>query len=746
MMGSQTIGHQSNGSYAARGPPTWPMSLFTSQDLTEEPRDVVSHSAFMRVEVGLEELRTKLNIESASRVTAIEGLHSVTGGMRGDIELLQKEVMAMAEAQEKNTKNLEKQMVHLQAVIQETVSKQVSGEERLMSLMKQRLDSIESKLGEDLRKESNVREADIYELRELVGGEQLARQGHQNSIQEILDEERKAREAHMNHLNTHADRLDGHADNHNALIDRVAELEELVKKEKDVREADIYELREIVGGEQLARQGHHANIQEILEEERKAREAHMNDHTNRHDDHANNHMALVERMDALERLLQAKAEQLLEMIGHETKSRELNLGKLDEHAKVTKEMQEVLDKLENKLHTEIAKEQGVREADIYELRELVGGEQLARQGHHANIQEILDQERRAREAHADRHDTHADNHSALVDRVGMLESLVQKEKDVREADIYELREMVGGEQLARQGHHTSVQEILEEERKAREQHMFHLNDFADRHDAHANNHNAVIERLTDLETTVQNQILGSQDQVLLTRVNDLERHLMNEAATRDNEVNELRNVIGGEQAAMQQQQAAVQGLEQQVVDAKASASHVAAHLNNEIKHLRELLDTHSHDFDTPDEPEETPAETPTVAGTQSYIITRTVTLPPQQVSPPTQYVLPPQPATVMPAVQKSMPVVAPAPVTYQMNAPMPAQPTTPTNMSLGSIQIPPMSMTNVVPQQPVAYPENTSPKVNTRKSNGHSHGHHKVTTSTAKYNGASPTRAGSLVS
>merc|ERR1719301_470420 len=72
---------------------------------------------------------------------------------------------------------------------------------------------------------------------------------------------------------------------------------------------------------------------------------------------------------------------------------------------------------------ELARETGTREADIFELRELVGGEKLARADHHSSVQELIASEKAAREAHA--------------------------------------QEMVANEKAARDAHHDNIQEHLQ---------------------------------------------------------------------------------------------------------------------------------------------------------------------------------------------------------------------------------------------------------------------------------------------
>lgn len=678
------------------------MSLFSSSDLKQD-QDEQSKNALMRMSGAIEMLRKKLAEETKTRDNEVKEIHQRDGMMRTDIEALHKEVEALKFAQEALNNTFDKQFAQLQAVIEEAVSKQVAGEERLMIVMKQRFDNIDqiSELERYVEAEKRLREADVAELREMIGGEKCAREGHHESLQAFMDQESKAREAHgldlKSHVSTqlglHGEQHTTHISNHatlsgqiddlrqaleeerrardadmahlreltgspQILIDQMEGLQQAISNEKNTREADVFELREIVGGEKMAREGHHASVQELLEAERKAREAHadeleahkdelkgrfgaldgrlgaLDDHAGRHNEHAANHASLVDQVAELERLVMS--------------------------------------------------EKSVREADVYELRELVGGEKLARQSHHASVQEIMEQERKEREAHkneiqerfcffgdrvdsmggndAGQHEQHASNHVALSDKVADLEKYVQAEKDVREADIYELRKLIGGEQAARQGHHSSIQEILEEERKERENHVGQLagqwgqmaaqmNDHADHHESHIHNHNALLERVDALEAAVQ-QSSGAQsghDPMLGGIVGELQRQLENEAQIRED---------------------SIRSLEQQVDDSKLHTEQVAVSFDQKLNDLRDMLDHHNHEFDTPEDDEEEAAPPYAITKKSAPVIYSAVSLPPPQPPspPPITYSAPPVTLPPQPTMQKTIsvgqaPLSAP-PMTY----------------------------------------------------------------------------------
>ncbi|CAE8621976.1 unnamed protein product [Polarella glacialis] len=60
-----------------------------------------------------------------------------------------------------------------------------------------RLDKLEERFQQEMKREQTVREADVRELRELIGRESMARDGHFEAMRGLLTEERLAREAHV---------------------------------------------------------------------------------------------------------------------------------------------------------------------------------------------------------------------------------------------------------------------------------------------------------------------------------------------------------------------------------------------------------------------------------------------------------------------------------------------------------------------------------------------------------------------
>merc|ERR1719230_1960234 len=85
-------------------------------------------------------------------------------------------------------------------------------------------------LGQDLKQEAGTRESDVFELRELLGGEKLAHAEHHSSVQELIASEKATREAHVKELMA----------NHGAIQEHVSK-------------------------EQALREEHHATINEQLE-------------------------------------------------------------------------------------------------------------------------------------------------------------------------------------------------------------------------------------------------------------------------------------------------------------------------------------------------------------------------------------------------------------------------------------------------------------------------------------------------
>ncbi|CAE8603040.1 unnamed protein product [Polarella glacialis] len=60
-----------------------------------------------------------------------------------------------------------------------------------------RLDKLEERFQQEMKREQTVREADVRELRELIGRESMARDGQFEAMRGLLTEERLAREAHV---------------------------------------------------------------------------------------------------------------------------------------------------------------------------------------------------------------------------------------------------------------------------------------------------------------------------------------------------------------------------------------------------------------------------------------------------------------------------------------------------------------------------------------------------------------------
>ena len=101
-----------------------------------------------------------------------------------------------------------------------------------------RLDALEKKLNVELTMEFSAREADVYELRELINGEAWARDADCISVQESIASERDAREAHQNSM------LEGHAALEQRLDVAVQALHDSVDKHSSALEAGHASLKD----------------------------------------------------------------------------------------------------------------------------------------------------------------------------------------------------------------------------------------------------------------------------------------------------------------------------------------------------------------------------------------------------------------------------------------------------------------------------------------------------------------------
>merc|ERR1719160_548095 len=115
-------------------------------------------------------------------------------------------------------------------------------------------------------------------------------------------------------------------------------------------------------------------------------------------------------------------------------------------------------------------------------------EKGARATHHASMEErvasleqLLNDSADLHEALKGSHDGLKEHHATIGEQLETLKGELTRERGTREADIFELREILGGEKLARAEHHSSVQELIANEKAAREKSAEEL---AASHEAH----------------------------------------------------------------------------------------------------------------------------------------------------------------------------------------------------------------------------------------------------------------------
>merc|ERR1719409_335065 len=121
-------------------------------------------------------------------------------------------------------------------------------------------------LKNELTKETSTREADIFELRERVGGEKLARAEHHSSVQELIAREKAAREAHAQELmaNERAAR-DAHHDNIQEHLQKWQESHHAHRASADERFINLEQLLSASTERHDAMKNHHASIGEEVE-------------------------------------------------------------------------------------------------------------------------------------------------------------------------------------------------------------------------------------------------------------------------------------------------------------------------------------------------------------------------------------------------------------------------------------------------------------------------------------------------
>lgn len=356
--------------------------------------------------------------------------------------------------------------------------------------VKERLDFMEERLDHEMQKEHAVREADIREIRELVGCEKLSLQDYLGSVKDLLARENEARELHLNSLT------------------------DFLNQRAATCEARVQELQERLSAEAAARERQCSTVQASCEQALCRRQE-----------------AIDERLDRLERSVGGVATERFERLQvsfdralqeHHTSVRDCIGGLerllhdfVDEHSRAQSAAREDFAQLEQQVDLRFAEERACREAEIFEIRELMRsgsfvGEpprmevppspsspmpvelqaQLSAEASARNsaalaaVSELLLAERRAVEARlealrksvlqdVDVKEARMRDASALAlqDFLQKVEVRLQKElqleQESRSSDVLELRRLIGDDKSSYTEVLGSVNDILVREQEAR---------------------------------------------------------------------------------------------------------------------------------------------------------------------------------------------------------------------------------------------------------------------------------------
>jgi len=226
---------------------------------------------------------------------------------------------------------------------------------------------------------------------------------------------------------------------------------------------------------------------------------------------------------------------------------------LEEHGSHKEATAGTLERLAKMVETEA----GTREADVYELKQMADGlrvglsdESTERTNNIRSVWERIQQLESIIEemgglseilkTHSDHHGKHGDRIVEMQEVLESLRSELKQEKDVREADVFELREKIAGEGFAREGHYNSVQELLDAEKIIREASVKDLHNHVQAH--HDKLHGAI-----GSESSAREKKHGSID----GRLAELEREL---AAHHD----KLHGAIGSESSAREKKHGSIE--------------------------------------------------------------------------------------------------------------------------------------------------------------------------------------------
>mmetsp|Transcript_112971 Transcript_112971/g.319510 ORF Transcript_112971/g.319510 Transcript_112971/m.319510 type:complete len:1505 (+) Transcript_112971:49-4563(+) len=514
------------------------------------------------------------------------------------------------------------------------------------------LDALERRLREELAKETSTREADVYDLRDIIGGEQLARTEHFNNVQELFANEKQARQAHEGEWQSKVGDSHGRlATLHNSLKHRVELLENFLQgpidnqeqgsfvgtlfkleerlrceiaQETDLREAEVNALRSSCAER-------FNDIEENLERERTAREP-FEDALERekacrvaHEETIKDHLAkhAMRTRSECENMLNDFVTSLPDRVG----SLEAFLHGSDDGTDQPT-LKGILGRLENSIYEELGKEAHAREAGeersrdftigkVDEIRSQVEnslgtyksmlGEQINRcpgqctdvDGRLAQVESFL------------RNATDGQGVGTLRDLLMLLDqrlrSEIAEEAGSREADVLDLRELLGSETLARAEHHTALKELIANEKVAREDHEtkvfgqqskgyngtceYLLQEHHARLNENQEREACLQKRVAFLEEFLQQRSNQLGHKTLKESLDHLEQRLHDavagEVARREADMSDFREILSSEQVARADMG---QHLQELIVREKAARNEHESRVHDQLKSEKEALE------------------------------------------------------------------------------------------------------------------------------------------------------------
>eukprot|EP00927_Polykrikos_kofoidii_P046125 TRINITY_DN4031_c0_g1_i1.p1 TRINITY_DN4031_c0_g1~~TRINITY_DN4031_c0_g1_i1.p1 ORF type:complete len:1284 (+),score=268.74 TRINITY_DN4031_c0_g1_i1:138-3854(+) len=331
---------------------------------------------------------------------------------------------------------------------------QIKGDE---AARKEKIDALRRELTDQIKGEEAARKAAISEMEDVLGGERIVREDSESAMQDQLHTERAQRELHAGKLEEqlHAERAQREL--HKGKLEELqGHVEEAIENERQVRAAQLANVHERHENHRdLVRQelqGHAEAHRAAMENEREARATLMTDihqHLDEHkgvireefrgirDDHrsaieherqvregglaevraaVHSHRALFDEERTLMQEHQAHTQNRLSHLdgAHATLNTDFKdiTGRHLEHVET---ISEKIANFERRLHEEIGRESEARRADMGVLRELIGGERLALEGHRTTVEQTLERERQARESHLSKLQGSLQTHGGVVE-------------------------------------------------------------------------------------------------------------------------------------------------------------------------------------------------------------------------------------------------------------------------------------------------------------------------------------------